>query len=187
MLVFVRTLTGNTITIDIEASAPVDELFTKVCDVEGFTIDHMPALVHGGRRLLDGTLADYNIAHESTLYLVISGCFGGIKLVVRPSEGRRFEVGSYRGPFKVADVIADIASHVGKRVEEVGVAFRGVTLDPRLTLEEAGLQNSCMVEVVPPFVSDDESSCKGDGNGKCEDGCKDAAGPSHGGGKGGSS
>jgi len=71
MQLFVKTLTGKTVTIDVEAGESIEDVKAKISEKEGIPPEQQ-RLIFGGQQLQDGkTIDDYDVGDDATLHLVL--------------------------------------------------------------------------------------------------------------------
>merc|ERR1712060_15152 len=91
MQIYVKTLTGKTITVDVEPGDKTEDVKKKLQEKEGVPPEQM-RLISDGKQLEDGrTLADYNIQSESTITLALR-LRGGMQIYVKTLTGKTITV-----------------------------------------------------------------------------------------------
>ncbi len=70
MQIFVKTMSGKTLTIEVEASDSIEHVKDQVFAQEGMPVEQQNMMFSGKRLENSKTLSDYKITKESTIYLV---------------------------------------------------------------------------------------------------------------------
>jgi ubiquitin len=117
MQLFVKTLTGKTVSIEVEEGESIEDVKAKIAEKEGIPPEQQ-RLIFGGQQLQDAkTLDDYNVGDDATLHLVLrlrGGISGG--KIMTALKGH-------------VDVDVDVGSTFSKSVDETFVKehLKGLT------------------------------------------------------------
>jgi ubiquitin C len=146
MQIFLKTLTGRTMTLNVETNDTIEEVKRRITEKEGIPASEQ-RLIFGGKNLeSERTIADYNIQKESTIHLILR-LRGGMQVFVKTLTGRTMTI-DVEATDSITSIKEKITNKEGIPVTEQRLIFGGKQLENERTIADYNIQKESTIYLV---------------------------------------